>query len=126
MYITLLHNTVLNYVMDYLTSSLDESSISTVKTIQTFLRLYDSQVFLEPRIYEVSMHVIYHYTSITIIVLECVQVPKQRGVDCGVHTMHNVGVAARVSQFVRYCSRVVISTESQYTKHFYSTSLVIF
>ena len=25
------------------------------------------------------------------------QVPSQCGVDCGVHTMHNVGVAARVS-----------------------------
>ena len=54
---TYTHNNVINcsaYVMDSMSNSLSESTITTVKHIESFLRMYDSHVSLEPRVYEVS------------------------------------------------------------------------
>ena len=37
-----------------MSNSLSESTITTVRHIESFLRMYDSRVSLEPRVYEVS------------------------------------------------------------------------
>ena len=42
------------------------------------------------------------------------QVPSQSGVDCGVHTMHNVGVAAHVS----YSSQNIINNQNKSNNNF--------
>ena len=79
--------------MDSMSHSLNDSTISTVKNIESFLIMYDPQVSLEPRAYEVSSTMKDHFMMMCLSLL----VPSQSGVDCGVHTMHNVRVAACVS-----------------------------
>lgn len=52
-----IHNNVLYYsayVMDSMSHSLNDSTISTVKHTESFLRMYDPQVSLEPHVYAVS------------------------------------------------------------------------
>ena len=76
--------------MDSMSNSLSESTITTVRHIESFLRMYDSRVSLEPRVYEVS--------SINGLFSDkhdlLLQVPSQCGVDCGIHTVHNVARAS--------------------------------
>ena len=79
--------------MDSMSHSLNDSTISTVKHIESFLKMYDPQVSLEPRAYEVSSTMKDRFMMMCL----SLQVPSQSGVDCGVHTMHNVRVAACVS-----------------------------
>ena len=98
------------YVMDSMSHSLNDSTISTVKHIESFLRMYDPQVSLEPRAYEVSSTMKDRFTMMCL----SLQVPSQSGVDCGVHTMHNVGVAARVS----YSSQNIINNQNKTNNNF--------
>ena len=79
-----IHNNVLYYsayVMDSMSHSLNDSTISTVKHIESFLRMYDPQVSLEPRVYEVSSTMKDGFTMMCL----SLQV-LQSGVDSGVHT----------------------------------------
>ena len=71
---------------------LSPSTTTTVKHIETFLKLIQPEMSLEPRAYKVCLITLFFNCF-----NGCKQVPLQRGVDCGVHTMHNIKVAAQVS-----------------------------
>ena len=105
---SVVHNNVVYYsayVMDSMSHSLNDSTISTVKHIESFLRMYDPQVSPKPPAYEARS------TRKDLFTIMCLslKVPSQSGVDCGVHTMHNVGVAVRVS----YSSQNIINNQNK-------------
>ena len=89
--------------MDSMSHSLNDSTVSTVKHIESFLKMYDPQVSLELCAYEVSSTMKDRF-----MMCLSLQVPSQSGVDCGVHTMHNVRVAACVS----YTSQNIINNQN--------------